>query len=144
MKTAAAEHAKLPARIATDMHLACPPPPPSFCLLYLCKIIDSILNSFQCTVIEPFNMLLHRFCCKQCKFLLLKMVFGLEIELVWRPRICAAELTTLIYTATIKNQSYLLFWLSKFIFIVLFLFLYFNFYIDCIRSGIMVVCKLIF
>jgi hypothetical protein len=63
-------------------------------------------------------------------------------QLGWRRRICAAELTTLIYTASIKNQSYLLFWISKFIFIVLFLFSYFNFYIDCI--GIMVVYKLIF
>jgi hypothetical protein len=62
-------------------------------------------------------------------------------------RICAAELTTLIYTATIKNSIIfiiLLYWISKFIFIVLFLFLYFNFYVDCIHSGIMVVYKLIF
>jgi hypothetical protein len=65
-------------------------------------------------------------------------------ELGWRPRICVPELTILIYTTTIKNQSYLLFWISKFIFIVLFLFSYFNFYIDCIRSEIMVVYKLIF
>jgi hypothetical protein len=33
---------------------------------------------------------------------------------------------------------------SKFIFIVLFLFSYFNFYVDCIHSGIMVDYKLIF
>jgi hypothetical protein len=62
-------------------------------------------------------------------------------------RICAAELTTLIYSATIKNSIIfiiLLYWISKFIFIVLFLFLYFNFYVDCIHSGIMVVYKLIF
>jgi hypothetical protein len=62
-------------------------------------------------------------------------------------RICAAELTTLIYSATIKNSIIfiiLLYWISKFIFIVLFLFLYFNFYVDCIYSGIMVVYKLIF
>jgi hypothetical protein len=74
----------------------------------------------------------------------LLVMFCIQEELGWRPRICAAELTTLIYTATIKNQSYLLFWISKFIFIMLFLFSYFNFYIDCIRSGIMVVYKLIF
>jgi hypothetical protein len=48
-------------------------------------------------------------------------------ELGWRPRICATELTTLIYTVTIKNQSYLLFWISKFIFIMLFLFFVFQF-----------------
>jgi hypothetical protein len=47
-----------------------------------------------------------------------------------------AALTTLIYIATIKNQSYLLFWISKFIFIVLFLFPYFNFYVDCIHTWV--------
>jgi hypothetical protein len=60
------------------------------------------------------------------------------------PHIYATELSTLIYTATIKNQTYLLFWKSKIIFILLFLFLYLIFYVGCIRSGIMVVYKLIF
>jgi hypothetical protein len=57
------------------------------------------------------------------------------------------RLTTLIYIVTIKNSIIfiiLLYWTSKFIFIVLFLFLYFTFYVDCIRSGIMIVYKLIF
>jgi hypothetical protein len=61
--------------------------------------------------------------------------------------ICVDELTTLIYTVTIKNLIIfiiLLYWISKFIFIILFLFSYFNFYVDCICSGIMVVYKLVF
>jgi hypothetical protein len=60
------------------------------------------------------------------------------------PHIYVAELTTLIYTATIRNQTYLLFWISKIIFIVLFLLLYLIFYVGCFRGGIMVVYKLIF
>jgi hypothetical protein len=51
------------------------------------------------------------------------------------------------FNATIKNPIIfiiLLYWITKFIFIILFLFSYFNFYVDCIHSGIMVVYKLIF
>jgi hypothetical protein len=67
------------------------------------------------------------------------------VQLGWQPRICAVELTTLIYTATIKISIIfiiLLYWISK---IILSYYSYFRisiFYVDCIYSGIMVVYKL--
>jgi hypothetical protein len=68
------------------------------------------------------------------------------IETSWRPCICAeAELITLIYITIIKNQSYLLFYYIRYLDVFLSYYSYFCISIFCcIRSGIMVVYKLIF
>jgi hypothetical protein len=85
--------------------------------------------------------------CSRVNFYCFTSILLLFQQLGWCPRICSAELTTLIYIATIKNSIIfisLLYWISKFTLILLFQFSYFNFYVDCIHSGIMVVYKLIF